>query len=468
MDAVNHFLAVHMATVNMRDDDGWTPLHEAADWGHASVVSVLLAAGASVSAKRTSYSRGAVLLFDVGNTPLHNAARRGHGSVVSVLLVAGADVNAKSDNGNTPLHFAAWYGAVSVVSALIAAGAEVNTKSDNGNTPLHSAAGRGYASVVSVVSVLLVAGADVNAKDNSGRTPMHRAASRLNPASAASALLSVLLAAGADVNAKDNSGETPLRGTCYSSSNGNILCPYSFAAFRRVLIAAGGHWGKACTGLFSVSGSPSIPCICKSPNVSRTSEDCAAPSAGSCGGLTPPKFYDSAAGKCVAVAECATPSVLHAEANLCDCPAPNIGTDRADTPGDCAVPSAESCEGLTPVKFYDASTGKCVESCGGLIPAKFYDASAGGCVAVVECAAPSVLNAGTNRCDCPAPNVGVGRGGRAGGVRRRQRGKLWGIDSGKILRFFGGGMHPVCRLSDRGDIESRCESMRMRRGRRAQ
>ena len=363
LDSVNHFLIDHMATVNMRGNFGWTPLH--------------------------------------------SAARFGHGSIVSVLLVAGADVNTKTDNsGNTPLHFAASYRAVSVVSALIAAGADVNVKNHRGSTPLHSA---------------------VSARDFS--------------------MASTLIAAGADVNAKDNYGETPLRGTCYSSSNGNILCP-AFAALRRVLIAAGGHWGEACANAAVVNPAGLIPpCLCESPNV-ETPGDCAVPSAEVCGGLTPAKFYSATVGACVAVASCAAPAVRNAGTNRCDCPAPNVGTDGADAPGDCTAPSAESCGGLTPAKFYDSAAGECVafaicatpatlnagtnrcdcpapnigtdgadapgdcaapsaQVCGGLTPAQFYSATLSVCVPFVECATPSVLNAGVNLCDCPAPNAGT-------------------------------------------------------------
>ena len=344
-------------------------------------------------------------------------------------------------------------------------------------------------------------------------------------------------------------------------------------------------------------------CDCPSPNVGTDGAsapgDCVAPSVESCGGLSPAKFYDAAAGACVAVVECVAPSVLDAGANLCDCPSPNVGTDGASAPGDCVAPSVESCRGLTPAKFYDAAAGECVafasctfadishkftaedqaqvslqidncnakgwgaikhdffsshtifelcycnikardnkgggggcgpyddcefsnnlgneqcqyyfgatlqylpqrteenknscfvaycqngqepsaenmngetecacpagevfhggacvaasaESCGGLTPAKFYDAAAGECVAVAECAAPAVLNAGANLCDCPAPNVGADEADApgdcvaprqtraaapgdcgAGSFGRRQRGKLRGIDSGKVLR----------------------------------
>ena len=195
-------------------------------------------------------------------------------------------------------------------------------------------------------------------------------------------------------------------------------------------------------------------CDCPAPNAGTDGAaapgDCVAASVESCEGLTPPKLYDSAAGACVAVAACIAPAVLNAGTNLCDCPAPNVGTDGAAAPGDCAVlvPSVENCKGLTPAQFYSATPSACVpfvecaapavlnaganlcdcpapnigtdgaaapgdcaapsaESCGGLTPAQFYSATLSACVPFVECAAPAVLNAGTNRCDCPAPNVGT-------------------------------------------------------------
>ena len=109
----------------------------------------------------------------------------------------------------------------------------------------------------------------------------------------------------------------------------------------------------------------------------------------SCGGYVPAKFYDSAAGECAAFAACAAPAVLNAGTNLCDCPTPNVGTDGAAGPGDCAAPTPSA------------------DSCGRYVPAKFYDSAAGECAAVAACLAPAVLNAGANLCDCPSPNVGT-------------------------------------------------------------
>ena len=231
LDSVNHFLAVHGADVNAKDDENYTPLIEAAYWGRIVVVSTLIAAGADVNAK-TNY----------GYTPLSEAVRRGHIAVVSTLIAAGADVNATTSYDETPLHEAAHHGPASIVSILLAAGADVNIKRGDGETPLHLAAGNGHADIA---SMLLSAGADVNAKDNYGNTPLHE------PDTASVA--SVLIAAGANVNAKNQYGDTPLRDTTNWAAGPLIIS---------VLIAAGGHWGEACeSGNVVNPAGPSPPCV---------------------------------------------------------------------------------------------------------------------------------------------------------------------------------------------------------------
>ena len=119
-DMVRQLIALG-ADVNASSDDGMTPLHWAAYYGHADVALVLIHSGANVNA-RDKY---------VFETPLHVAAKGGHAAVVRVLVASGADVNAKTSamitdyrhSGMTPLEIARAEGKTEVVRILENAGA---------------------------------------------------------------------------------------------------------------------------------------------------------------------------------------------------------------------------------------------------------------------------------------------------------------------------------------------------------
>lgn len=65
-----------------------TPLHNAADGGHALIIEDLINAGASIHVKDA-----------YGDTPIHIAAGKGHSVVVNLLLKKGASVDAKNKEG---------------------------------------------------------------------------------------------------------------------------------------------------------------------------------------------------------------------------------------------------------------------------------------------------------------------------------------------------------------------------------
>ncbi|MSO89346.1 MAG: ankyrin repeat domain-containing protein [Rhodospirillaceae bacterium] len=107
--------------------DGWTALHLASFFGHADVVRLLVAAGA----RRTAVSRN-----KLANTPLHAAVAARRATVVDVLLAAGADPDSRETNGLTPLHLAALNGDVEIIRRLIAAGADRLAQAPDGRIPV--------------------------------------------------------------------------------------------------------------------------------------------------------------------------------------------------------------------------------------------------------------------------------------------------------------------------------------------
>ena len=220
---------------------------------HPAVISLLVAAGANVHARRWG-----------GITPLHEAAGENtHAGVVTALVEAGVDPNAQDRDGVAPLHLAAGHGSPAVVTALVAAGADLNVRGLSGKTPLGVAwpdGMNGYPSAyrVPVVRELLrlgadgfggkdlsqitnptycghwhtatfhlVAvpadfarcleeGADVLARDRHGNTVLHGIASM------DAAVTAVLLAAGAEVNARNSRGTTPLHNAVESRNPATV------------------------------------------------------------------------------------------------------------------------------------------------------------------------------------------------------------------------------------------------------
>jgi ankyrin repeat protein len=127
------------------EDAGVTPLLLVAWNDRLDILKLLIAAGADVTMARVD-----------GLTPLHKAAENGHADVVSVLLEPiGVDLVAAMTDGEvvgyagvTPLLLAAWNDRLDIVKLLIAAGADVTKACDDGLTPLHTAAENGHADVV--------------------------------------------------------------------------------------------------------------------------------------------------------------------------------------------------------------------------------------------------------------------------------------------------------------------------------
>ena len=156
--------------VNLRDRDGKTALHKAADWNNVEAARELIGKGADVNARDNS-----------GSTPLHVAANAGGLEVAEILIANGADINAVDKSGATPLFWAMAAAAtrparaakyMAVFSLLIEKGVNINAGYKDGWTFLHDAVANGNKEAV---EILLKKGVDVNYRNRNGKTPLQMA-----------------------------------------------------------------------------------------------------------------------------------------------------------------------------------------------------------------------------------------------------------------------------------------------------
>ncbi|GBG31019.1 Ankyrin repeat domain-containing protein 17 [Hondaea fermentalgiana] len=97
LDEVVAILCKSKAAVNLKDNEGFSPLHLAAMHGHVMIVKCLLNYNANAAA-RTKTGK---------ETTLHIAAAYGHINITSILIrKGGAEVGAENKDGRTALHYA--------------------------------------------------------------------------------------------------------------------------------------------------------------------------------------------------------------------------------------------------------------------------------------------------------------------------------------------------------------------------
>ncbi|HET9266761.1 MAG TPA: ankyrin repeat domain-containing protein [Vicinamibacterales bacterium] len=201
--------------VNVRADDGSTPLLWAVHGGDMPVATALVRAGADANAAN-----------QFGMTPLSRACTNGSAEMVALLLKAGANPNTAIATGETPLMTCAASGAITAVKMLLARGAAVNTAEPSQHqTALMWAAAERHPDVA---AALIEAGADLRARTKKGFTALHFAARDGDIPTVAR-----LVSAGADVNAQsvpDNPESG--RGVAYQSTLSAGSTPLLVAAVR--------------------------------------------------------------------------------------------------------------------------------------------------------------------------------------------------------------------------------------------
>lgn len=199
---------------SVKDNKGKTPLDYAftniADYSSVEIAAELILSGAEEVETEFSYFQDALtarninVRFDDGQTPLHLSSINGHVAITKYLLLNGANTQSQDSSGATPLHEAIRYGHLDIAKMLIDAGANVNAKDNLGKTPILLIIPQDK--IEETYNLLIKNGADLNAKDMYGDTILHTAAMlKVNVS-----ILENLTSHGADINARNKEGVTPL------------------------------------------------------------------------------------------------------------------------------------------------------------------------------------------------------------------------------------------------------------------
>ncbi|CAH1778202.1 unnamed protein product, partial [Owenia fusiformis] len=109
------------SNVEEHNENGHTPLMEAASAGHAGVAMSLLEGGAGINTPSNKFKESALTL----------ACYKGHLEMVKFVLEAGADQEHKTDEMHTALMEASMDGHVDVARLLLDSWAQVNMPADS-------------------------------------------------------------------------------------------------------------------------------------------------------------------------------------------------------------------------------------------------------------------------------------------------------------------------------------------------
>ncbi|NWI34919.1 ASB3 protein, partial [Sula dactylatra] len=184
--------------INSKTFEGTSALHLSARHGSLESVRVLLEAGANPNDVTTEATTALFLAVENGHADvvkfllqhganvtgphswsgwnsLHQASFQGCTEIMEILLEEGASKECKGDFGITPLFVAAQYGKLESLRLLVSHGADVNSQAKDRATPLLIAAQEGHAECV---ELLLSEGADPNlyCNEDNWQLPIHAAA----------------------------------------------------------------------------------------------------------------------------------------------------------------------------------------------------------------------------------------------------------------------------------------------------
>ncbi|XP_071098527.1 uncharacterized protein [Haliotis cracherodii] len=179
--------------INIRGNNGWTPVMNAAWSGKKDVFDFLVSKGADITL--TDYDNDNIL---------HLACEGGNKPLVEYLLPK-TDINTRGNMGRTPVMNAAWKGRKDVFDFLVSKGADITlTDYDNDNI-LHLACEGGNKALVEY----LLPSTDINKRGNKGWTPVMNAAWK-----GRKDVFDSLVSKGADITLTDDDNDNILHLAC--------------------------------------------------------------------------------------------------------------------------------------------------------------------------------------------------------------------------------------------------------------
>lgn len=126
--------------IDLKNNDGFTALHLAAQNGHNQCCRELLKRGASPN-----------ICNNYGDTPLHTACRYGHAGVLRILLSAYSNPDIQNNNGDTPLHISCAMGRRKLSKILLQSFSNVEIKNFQSETPYDIAKRKNHNDVMHIL-----------------------------------------------------------------------------------------------------------------------------------------------------------------------------------------------------------------------------------------------------------------------------------------------------------------------------
>ena len=169
------YLVKSGAIVNMRNDDGSTPLMDAAKEGNAALINFLIAEGADVN-----------VADNRNHSALSFAALHGQNKNIKLLLQAGADVKSEVSGDRPTVYYVATICSAQILWLFIKAGADVNVLVACHKTLLIAVANHNNRYGCECIKLLLMNGAKIKQVDSDGHNALrshirHRTRVYLNP-----------------------------------------------------------------------------------------------------------------------------------------------------------------------------------------------------------------------------------------------------------------------------------------------